>query len=120
VRNPWPIVRGWDLFVSLSSDEGQGLAILEAMALGVPVAAIRSAGVEDYLADGQTGFELTGVQPRRVARALADVLSDAPRLRAVSRRARRMVETRYGWTSTVEAYERVYAAVLGRSRSVAR
>ena len=37
-----PYVREWDLFVSLSSDEGQGLAILEAMAMGIPVASVRS------------------------------------------------------------------------------
>ena len=36
--------RNWDLFVSLSSDEGQGMAILEAMAMGVPVLARNCVG----------------------------------------------------------------------------
>ena len=37
VSNVYADVANWDLFVSLSSDEGQGMAILEAMALGTPV-----------------------------------------------------------------------------------
>ena len=35
IRDVAARVRKWDLFVSLSSDEGQGLAVQEAMALGV-------------------------------------------------------------------------------------
>ncbi|MEZ5319972.1 MAG: glycosyltransferase, partial [Vicinamibacterales bacterium] len=56
VRDVRRHVRTWDLFVSLSADEGQGLAVLEAMALGVVVVARPVAGIADFLEDGRTGL----------------------------------------------------------------
>ena len=100
-------VRRWSLFVSLSADEGQGLAVLEAMALGVPVAARSVAGVEDFLADGHTGWAL----PDRGIAATASVLKralEAPEAAAITRRARRMVERRYDWSTMVGAFDRLY------------
>jgi glycosyltransferase involved in cell wall biosynthesis len=111
VRDPWAIMRQWDLFASLSSDEGQGLAILEAMALGVPVAALPVAGVEDYLLDGRNGTALGNRNPRSVSSRLLHALLTPDRLAAMARQARRMVQRRYSWSQTVAAIDRVYTAV---------
>jgi len=100
-------VRDWDLFVSMSSDEGQGLAVLEAMALGVPVVAKPVAGINDFLRHGLTGFALQGTSPRRAAKTMAGALA-APGLRTTIRRARRMVEQKYSWPVTTAAFERLY------------
>jgi glycosyltransferase involved in cell wall biosynthesis len=101
-------VRDWDLFVSMSSDEGQGLAVLEAMAMGVPVAARPVAGIVDFLADQQTGFAIGSTNAGRVARTLVAAL-DSPRLPAIRRRARRLVERDYAWPVTTAAFERLYS-----------
>ena len=58
VRNVYRQERNWELFVSLSSDEGQGMAILEAMALGVPVLAPIARELQDYLKDGKNAIAL--------------------------------------------------------------
>ncbi len=100
-------MRGWDLFVSMSSDEGQGLAVLEAMALGVPVLARPVAGITDFLRPGRTGYALEHLSARGTAAVLAATLA-APDLAATTRRARRMVERRYSWTATAAAFERLY------------
>ncbi len=55
VRDVFAIVTGWRLFVSASLDEGQGLAVQEAMAAGVPVLALKTSGIEDYVTDGLYG-----------------------------------------------------------------
>ncbi len=114
VIDPAAHVRQWDLFVSLSSDEGQGLAVLEAMALGVPVIARPVAGISDYLVDGRTGFAIPHSHSgaRGVAAAAASMrrtLLAAPAARRrVVRGARRMVERRYAWASMVTAFDRLY------------
>lgn len=101
-------VRDWDVFVSLSSDEGQGLAVLEAMALGVPVAARPVAGIVDFLTADRTGVAIEHSSPARVAAAVTRLL-ETPALRTrVARQARRLVERRYAWSGTVEAFERLY------------
>jgi glycosyltransferase involved in cell wall biosynthesis len=107
VRNPFRRLARWDVFVSLSADEGQGLAALEAMALGVPVLARPVAGVEDYLQDGVTGWACDDASPQAVARGIQRVLEDAARP-GIIERARTMVDQTYAWPRTVAAVDRLY------------
>lgn len=107
VRSVAAIVSTWDLCVSLSSDEGQGLAILEAMALGVPVAARPVAGVEDYFRPGVNGIAVRSSRARDVAAAVVDALAE-PRLARMARRAQTQVRKRFSWERTVHSIERVY------------
>jgi glycosyltransferase involved in cell wall biosynthesis len=108
VRTVGAHLRALDLFVSLSHDEGQGLAVLEAMAAGVPVLARRAAGLEDFLVDGRNGLWLAGRTPRSVADDIHRALSDRARLARVASSAARMVRRRYTWPATLQALETVY------------
>jgi glycogen(starch) synthase len=108
VRDPHARARAWDLFVSLSADEGQGLAVLEAMALGVPVAARPVAGISDFLTDGQTGVALPTASVSAITRTLADALEQPERLERMAWRARRLVERRYDWTRMLDRFDRLY------------
>jgi glycosyltransferase involved in cell wall biosynthesis len=101
-------LRRWDLFVSLSSDEGQGLAVLEAMAVGVPVLAMPVSGIADFLAHGRTGFALDRRDAKSVAAAAVRVLAEPAARASVARKARRLVERRYAWDLTVRAFDRLY------------
>ncbi len=108
VANPQRYMRRWAAYVSLASDEGQGLAVLEAMAAGVPVVALAVAGVEDYLTHNQTGLAARTRRPAHVA-GLVQRLLDDPRLaQRLSRRARTMVEDRFSWARTVERIDNIY------------
>jgi glycosyltransferase involved in cell wall biosynthesis len=109
VRSVPAVLSGWDLCVSLSSDEGQGLAILEAMALGIPVAARPVAGVEDYFRPGVNGTGIRSARPTDVASALASALSNPRRRARMAMRGRQQVLRRYSWDRTIAAIERVYA-----------
>lgn len=103
-----PFLNRWDVFVSLSSDEGQGLAVLEAMAVGVPVVARHVAGIEDFLVDGRTGFAVTSASTRAAAAAVVSALEHPVRLRGLTRRARHLVERRYAWDRMLDVFERIY------------
>lgn len=102
------VLRDWDLFVSLSDDEGQGLAVLEAMAMGVPVVARPVPGIEDFLVDGRTGWAVDGTSTAAAAAAMRRALADASAARRISRQARRLVEQRYDWTAMVARFDRLY------------
>jgi len=64
-----------DVFVFASKSETQGMVILEAMAAGLPVVAVRSSGIDDVITNGVNGFK-TGENPEQWASSVADLLRD--------------------------------------------
>jgi glycosyltransferase involved in cell wall biosynthesis len=115
VSNPYSKVRGWNLFTSLSSDEGQGLAILEAMALGIPVLCRSVAGVEDYLRDGTTGLSLRSASPTEAAERMKWAAGHSVELAKMASRAKKMVEADYNWDATLDKMNSLYANVIASS-----
>ena len=101
----------WDLFVSLSSDEGQGLAVLEAMAVGVPVVARPVAGIEDFLTHKATGIAIARSGSVSAAGAIVRAVVDQALCRHVVTEARRLVERRYSWERALVRFDRIYASV---------
>lgn len=85
-------IRHWDLFVSLTSGEAQERAVLEAMALGVPVVARPLAEIGNLLVDGRTGFAITNDETKRAALTMLRACKDHAARKAVARRARAMIE----------------------------
>ena len=109
VRNVVSYLSRWSAFVSLSQDEGQGLAVLEAMAVGVPVVARPVAGIADFFAHERVGLAIAGDSARGVAAAVGRILREPGEAQARAKRARRLVERRYDWHDTVSAFARLYA-----------
>ncbi|MGH7429156.1 MAG: glycosyltransferase family 4 protein [Candidatus Methylomirabilaceae bacterium] len=68
--------RAADLFVFPSVSETQGLVVLEAMAHGLPVLAIRSIGTSDFVEDGASGA-LANPSEGEFTRRLLELLRDA-------------------------------------------
>jgi glycosyltransferase involved in cell wall biosynthesis len=64
-----------DLFVFSSLTETQGLVLIEAMAAGVPVVAVKASGVQEMVEDGLDGI-LTSLDTNELAGAICRVLED--------------------------------------------
>jgi glycosyltransferase involved in cell wall biosynthesis len=67
-----------EMLVHPSHSEGFALAVLEAMALSVPVIATKSGGPQDIVEDGWSGVLVDVGNPAALARAIRDVLDDVP------------------------------------------
>ena len=106
VPDPSRYLQRWSVYVSLSSDEGQGLAVLEAMTTGVPVVALNVAGVEDYLAHNRTG--LVARSRSEAGAPIERVLRNTRLAGRLSGSAAAMVRRRYSWDRTVKSIETLY------------
>ena len=78
---------GADCFVFPSVTETQGLVILEAMAAGLPVVAVKAFGVADMISSGQDGV-LTGSSLEEFASGISWLLENESQWGAMSELAR--------------------------------
>lgn len=78
-----------DLFVLPSRFEGLPLAILEAMAAGLPVVATRIGGTEEAVEHQSTGVLVPPGDPGRLAEAVAALLTDREQARRIGEAGRR-------------------------------
>jgi len=83
------VFSGLDLLVVPSKEEAMGRVLVEAFSAGVPVVAFPVGGIPEVVADGETGFLVSGATPQALAARIRELLSgDAETLRRVSRNAR--------------------------------
>jgi 1,2-diacylglycerol 3-alpha-glucosyltransferase len=105
--------RSGDLFVFSSRTETQGLVLLEAMALGVPVVATAHMGAADIV-NPQRGAHRAPDNEGEFANIVLQLLEDAPRRAAMSAEARAYAAT---WSASAMAdrLAGLYSAVLGQA-----
>ncbi len=107
------VLAALDVFVLPSRTEGMSNALLEAMAMGLPVVATAVGGTPEVITDGQSGHLVGADDPASMAAAVDRVLVDPTGGARLGRAARTVVEERYGARSMVRRLEAVYAAVAG-------
>jgi glycosyltransferase involved in cell wall biosynthesis len=96
-----------DIFVLSSLAEGMPLAVLEAMASGLPIIASGVQGIEDLVEEGVNGYLFAPSDHRSLCRYLATVINDdAIRLR-MGRESTRIAR-KYDWVNIVEQYLCIY------------
>jgi len=106
-----------DVFVSASLMETYGLALVEAMACGTPVAAFRVGGIPEAAPDGK-GAILCAPQDGAPLIEAVMKLRDSKQLReALGSAGHEMVRTRNGLRSFAEAFMRLYEECLRRAKT---
>ncbi len=110
------VLRGLDLFVLPSLNEGTSNTILEAMASGLPVLATRVGGNAELVIEDRTGSLVPSQDPVAMARAIANYQEHPERAREHGRAGRRRVLERFSLASMVSGYLDVYDRVLGEGR----
>jgi glycosyltransferase-like protein len=105
------LYRAADLFALPSVKEGFGLAVLEALAAGLPAVVSDLDVFRTFLADGESALMAPVGDDRALAAALVRAARD-PALTARLREDGRAVAARHGWDRAAAAHEAAYARFL--------
>lgn len=107
------LLAGCDLFVLASRHEGGPLAVLEALAMGLPVVATTVGVVPDVVTDGVEGILVPPRRPDLLADALERLVLDTGRRAAMSAAALRRADD-LDVVSTVRHLEELYRRLAAR------
>ena len=118
-RDKLAALRCADLFVLSSYSEGFSIAVLEAMAAGLPVVISRQCNFPE-VAERAAGFVVEPDEPA-VTQAISTLLSDGALRVAMGRNGQRLVRGKYSWggiaASMAELYRGLIASRQGLSGS---
>ena len=109
------LLRTADLFVLPSIEEGMSIALLEAMALGVPVVASSIPGNRRLVADFKHG-RLADPHPQALARTIVDQWSAFDRAFHMSRAARSRVEQGFSITAVARRHLDLFLSLIEAKR----
>jgi glycosyltransferase involved in cell wall biosynthesis len=106
------LLPAFDVFVSSSSSEGMGIAIVEAMAARLPVVATGVGGVPEVVVDGETGSLVQAGDAEAMAEAMIRLGRDAALRIAYGDAGRARAVAEFGEEGMLERTARIYGEVL--------
>jgi glycosyltransferase involved in cell wall biosynthesis len=112
------LLRSADVVACTPWYEPFGIVPLEAMACGVPVVATAVGGIRDTVVDGGTGRLVPPKDPDALGDALATLICDGRRGRALGKAGRERARARYTWDRVAADTERIYEKVSPARREV--
>ena len=110
------LLRGADLFVLPSIEEGMSIALLEAMALGIPLVASSIPGNRRLVSDFKHGRLAPADDPQALARVILEQWDNFDRAFHMSRAARGRVENEFSITAVARQHLALFREILDKRR----
>jgi glycosyltransferase involved in cell wall biosynthesis len=111
-HDPIRILAGCDVFTMASHYEGYPVAIMEALAVGLPVVATTVGGIPEAVRDGVEGLLVPPSRPDLLAAALEELALDPDRRRRMAAAAAARGDA-YDISSAIDRIEAIYDQVMG-------
>ncbi|MFA5411630.1 MAG: glycosyltransferase [Candidatus Omnitrophota bacterium] len=107
------LLQGADLFALTSHSESFGLAVLEALAAGLPVLLTPGVPLASLIKKEGLGF-VAEMEVGEIADTIKRCLDNPQGLKEMGGRGREVVRREYNWEAIAGKLSRIYAAVLNR------
>jgi glycosyltransferase involved in cell wall biosynthesis len=104
-----------DVFVYPSYDEGMPMAVIEAMACGLPIIASKVGGLPDLVTEGVNGLLVEAGRPQQIASAISR-LAEEPLMRAsMGQQSYQRAISDYDFENRVTQLVGIYSTVLAQN-----
>lgn len=110
------VLRGADLFVLPSREEGMSIALLEAMALGMPLVVSSIPGNRRLVADFRHGRLFARDDEAALAAAILDQWADLDRALHMGRAARSLVQQKYSIAAMARRHLELFEELIAHAR----
>lgn len=115
VKHPSMMMNCLDILVHPALTEGSGRVIMEAMAAGKPVVAMKSGGVQELIRDGENGFLIQPGNDQDLAVKVKLLLEDEYLRRNIAANARIYAHSHFSNQANMRAIEDVYQNLVSVS-----
>lgn len=109
----WPRLAAFDAFVLPSLWEGLPIAVLEAMASGLPVVSTTVNGIPEAVESGESGLLVGPHDPPALADAIERMAEDAQMRARMGAEGRRRYEERFTLERMIDRFEELYSEAAG-------
>ena len=106
-----------DVFVHTSDFEGMPNAVMEAMAMGLPVVASAVDGTCELIEEGVSGYLLPPGDVDAFAQRIRELMEDSDLAHQLGEKAHRDVLERFGMARMIEAYEQLFLSLVDSKRA---
>lgn len=113
--NARTLVQCMDLFVLSSFSEGTSMALLEAMAAGIPVAVTAVGGNPEVVVKDRTGWVVPSDSVEALTAVLLEAVKNPEKRQAFARAGQQRFEGYFTFDRMIEMYRSVYRDMLARA-----
>lgn len=112
-KNIYEYISKFDLMVMTSRYEGVPLVILEAMAIGVPVASSDVGGINEIINDGRTGILINSFCEDNFVKKISELINNSEKIKEISFNASKEIQN-FSVENMVKNYEDLYLRHLNK------
>ena len=108
IRNVREFLSVLDVFAHPSIFEGLGIAVIEAMSMGLAIVATKVDGLAELITDGVEGSLVEPNNPIALSKAMKRILSDPALRKNMGQRARKKAVEKFSVKTMIQKYEELY------------
>ena len=102
----------FDIYVQPSLSESFGLAIVQAMSLGIPVVATNTGGIPEVVTTGKSGILVEPAKPQALAEAIIELLRDEKKAKEMGKLAAEEAKIKFNLDDMVGETEKIYEEII--------
>jgi len=114
IKDVYDELEKMDLYIQPSLSESFGLAILQAMSVGLPVVATKTGGIPEVVTDSKTGLLVPSEDPEALSGAIVDLIRNQDKAIKMGKLGEEDANIKFSLKDMVKETEMIYDSVANK------